>query len=237
MSSSVVSGSSRETRLAAPSCSAPAGSPPASRSIRPSAGSAVAGVDPGPPQRGGVDPGAVPVPVGEERGPAAGDGVQRLAAGQAAGEGVHRPSAAGDPLQVRVGRGVAVDDGQVVRGRRAVPQVAAAQLPARVHRVHVGVDKAGQQRPAAQVDQADPGQASAAAAAGAGATSPAGPTAVMVPPRTRTQVPGGRKAWPSKTVALLEDDLFASDRHSHLRRASGLLCRNSITGLSLCQCL
>src|SRR5436305_659340 len=35
-----------------------------------------------------------------------------------------------------------------------------------------------------------------------GATSPAGPTAVMVPPRTRTQVPGGRKAWPSKTVPL-----------------------------------
>src|SRR5947209_8762863 len=41
MSSSVVPGSSLDTRFAAPSCSAPAGWPLASRSIRPSAGSGV----------------------------------------------------------------------------------------------------------------------------------------------------------------------------------------------------
>ena len=40
-SSSVRSGSSGVTRLAAPSCSMPTGSPPASRSMRPSAGSGV----------------------------------------------------------------------------------------------------------------------------------------------------------------------------------------------------
>jgi hypothetical protein len=180
------------------------------------------GVDAGQPQRGGVDPGAVPVPVGEERGPAAGHGVQRLAAGQAAGEGFHRPPAPGDPVQVRVGPGVPVDDGQVVRGGHAVPQVAAAQLAARVHRVHVGVDEAGQQRPAAQVDQADPGQALAAAASGAGGDLAGRPHRGDGPAPHPDAGPGRQEGPSVEDRPVLEDDLFASDRpssrHCHLRK-------------------
>ena len=110
------------------------------------------GVDPGELEGPAVDPGAVVVAVGQERRPVRDDPVEVGGGGGAAREGRHRPAAAEDPGPVGVRGGVRRDRGEVVLAGRALGQVAADPLQPALHRVHVGVDEAGRQQAAGQVD-------------------------------------------------------------------------------------
>ena len=93
----------------APSCRVPEGSPVASRSMRPSAGSGVSRVDAGQLERARVHPGAVAVPVGQEHRTVGHDRVEHVLRGRAAREHVHRPPAAEDPRRVGMRLGVRPD--------------------------------------------------------------------------------------------------------------------------------
>ena len=101
----------------------------------------------------GIGPGAVAVPVGQVGRPVRDHAVQQFPRGGAAGEPLHPPAAAVDPLPVRMGLRVGPDPGQrAVQVLRAV-QVAALHGDPGEGRVHVGVLEPGQQGPAAQGDR------------------------------------------------------------------------------------
>ena len=149
-------GMSRATSSIACSWSIPTGVPSGSRSIRPLAGIRGRGGDPGELQGARVHPGAVSVTVGEEDGPVGDDRVERLAAGDAAGECLHRPAVADDPLAIRVGGGVGGDGREVVLGRGGPVEVALdAAEPAR-GRMALGIGEPGGDRPASEVDHPGP---------------------------------------------------------------------------------
>ena len=105
-------------------------------------------------QRGGVDPGAVVIAVGQERGPAAGDRVQVRGGGQAAGERRHGPAAAQHPGAGGPPGTVGGHRGQGVLPGPQAQQVAPQALQAAGHRVHVRVAERGQHEPSPQVDHA-----------------------------------------------------------------------------------
>ena len=115
------------------------------------------GRDAGERERGRVGPGAVVVAVVEEDGADRLDVVERGRRRGSAGEGAHRPAAAGDPgaggvaAARRVEGGVARDDPAVVGGRRARAEVAAEPFESALDGVDVRVDEAGVQHPAREV--------------------------------------------------------------------------------------
>ena len=86
-------------------------------------------------------------------------GVQRVAVGQAAGEGVQGPAAAGDPFLVGVLTGVGGDQLDIPRCRHGLAQVAmSTQLNPGEQRVSMRVDEPGEQgsAPARSTTDADP---------------------------------------------------------------------------------
>ena len=109
-------------------------------------------VDPRELQRPGIGPGAVPVAVRQVGRPAAGDLIQRLPVRRAAGEPLHSPARAGDPVPFRVLAAVGGDPGQRVVQARGPDQVAADHRHPGEGGMHVRVLEAGQQRAAVQVD-------------------------------------------------------------------------------------
>ena len=157
ISSSVVGGSRSETRSIAPSCSIPIAAPEASRSMRPSAGSGVVAVTPARSRRGRVHPGAVPVAVVQVGGPAAGHGVERGRGRHPAGERLHRPAAAADPLELRVRSAVRGDPVEVLGRAAGVGEVEPEEVDARVVRVDVRVLEAGRHEAAMCVQLRGPG--------------------------------------------------------------------------------
>ena len=144
-------GASAATRSIAPSCSAPVGTPSGPRSIRPSAGSGVCASMPASARARVLTHAEWWSRFGQEDRPVRGHGVQQVGGGEAAGEGVHRPAAAGDPRAVRVLAHVRRDPLDVLLTGAEVGEVAEVHLGARLHRVDVGVVE-GRQQPA-------PGQA------------------------------------------------------------------------------
>lgn len=115
------------------------------------------GRDAGEREGGGVGPGAVVVAVVEEQGSDRLDLVEQGGRRRAAGEGAHRPAAAGDPgaggvaAAGRVQGRVALDDPAVVGRGSAGTQVAAEPLEPALDGVDVRVDEAGMQHPAREV--------------------------------------------------------------------------------------
>ncbi len=112
------------------------------------------GGDPGELEGAGVDPGAVVVAVGQERGAVGHDGVEVGRRRGAAREGRHRPAAAEHPRPVVTG-GVRRDRGEEVVARAALREVAPQHLEAALDRVAVGVGEAGRDEAAGQVDHLD----------------------------------------------------------------------------------
>lgn len=108
--------------------------------------------DPGERERAAVDPGSVVVPVGKVDGPVGHHAVEELPGGAATVEGLHGPAAAGDPLLVGVGVGVGPYGRQGVGRRTRAREVAARQLDARRHRMHMGVLESRDQQLAREVD-------------------------------------------------------------------------------------
>ena len=165
-----------------------AASRPASRAIRPSCGIGRVRGDAGELERAAVDPGVVPVLVGQEHRPIGDDPVEILPARQPAREVGEIPAAAEDPRRVRVGRGVGRDALQVLVEPARVVQVALEVLDARRDRVDVGVPEARRDRAAAERRRRG------CAGPASGITSRSPPTATIRPPRTATacaQLDGG----------------------------------------------
>ena len=105
-------------------------------------------------QGGGVHPGAVVIPVRQEGGPPAGDGVQVRRRRQPAGKGRHGPAAAEHPGARGQGRTVVGHGLQAFVPGPQAEQVAAQALQAAADRVHVRVAEGRQRQPPAQVDDA-----------------------------------------------------------------------------------
>lgn len=103
-------------------------------------------------QSTGVGPGAVVVAVEQQYRAVGDDGVDELPGGHTAGEGLHRPAAARDPLPLGVGRGIGGDPAQVLLEVGGAGEVALAQLDAREDGMDMGVGEAGDQQPPGQVD-------------------------------------------------------------------------------------
>ena len=153
-SASVGSGAMAKTSCIACSWSMPVARPAASRSMRPPSGSGVESVMPATSERAAVDPHAVVVAVRQRHRPVGHDRVELLAGGEAAREVAHRPAAAEHPVAVGmlpayspIAVAVCVAPGDVV-------QVALRHAVAGHRRVAVGVEEAGQQHAALQVDLA-----------------------------------------------------------------------------------
>ncbi len=167
-------------------------------------------------QRPGVDPGAVPVPVREVGRPVRDHAVQQLAGRGAAGEPLHPPAAAVDPLPVRLGRGVGPDPVQRPGLVLGAVQVAAQHRDPRERRVNVRVLEPGQQGPALR------GTASVWLPARSRISSSV-PTAMIRPPCTATAVAGGPSTVPMPAPRLVSSLLAASPPAvaGTIRRPSG----------------
>ena len=101
-----------------------------------------------------VHPGAVVIPVRQEGGLAAGDGVQVRRCRQAAGERRHGPAAAEHPGAGRQGRTVLRHRIQAFVPGPQAEQVAPQALKPAADRVHVRVAEGRQRQPPPQVDDA-----------------------------------------------------------------------------------
>ena len=102
--------------------------------------------------RGGVDPGAVSVPVGEVDRTVRDNLVQCGGGGPASGERVERPPPTDDPVDVRARTRVRRDGIEVVLRRRCVMQVALEHVEAALDGVHVGILEPGDEHPPAEID-------------------------------------------------------------------------------------
>ena len=144
-------------------------------------------------ERPAVHPCAVAVTVGQEDGPVGHDRIERLPRRYPAREGIHGPAAARDPFLVGVLGGVGGHEFDVSRPPSRPPAGHSAASDRRRRRD-------GRARPRSRASACRPPGRSGSALP----IRPSGPglTPVTRPPATRTQVPAGRKARPSKTVPL-----------------------------------
>ena len=153
-SASVGSGAMAKTSCIACSCSMPVARPDGVALDAAAVGVGRRVGDAGDLERAAVHPHAVVVAVRQRHGPVRHDGVELLAGGEAAREVAHVPAAAEHPVAVGMLRGVRADRRHGLRAPGDVVEVALRHAVAGHRRVAVGVEEAGQQHAALQVDRA-----------------------------------------------------------------------------------
>ena len=142
---------------AAPSCSVPVGSP-----VPGSLDDAVPGIgrvlpDTADLERSGVHPRAVDVAVHEEHRSVRDERIELFLPGGPAGEQVHGPATADDPVDVGVLASIGGDDPAVILERMDVLEIDANAVQARGGWMTVGILEAGDHQPPIELDRRRPG--------------------------------------------------------------------------------